>query len=126
MRYIPKIREASVPEDGGWIEIDQKDVLVLSIPEWSAIIHLPSDPVRSVWMYDRIEDAYLFCFELQQTVERAVAFPREHAGRLLQDQRAHRPFSMMITDQSLRDTTRQIPCLYFPDIRLKRHPKAGW
>lgn len=126
MRYIPKIREATLPEDGGWTEINQKPVLVLSIPEWHEIVHLPSEPFRSVWMYDRVEDAYLFCFQLQEKIERAVAFPKDHAGKLLQDTRSHQTFSLLITDQSLSQTDKQMPCLYFPHIRLKRHPQAGW
>lgn len=125
-RYRPNIQEASIPDDGGWAEIEKDPVLLLSIPEWKDIIHHSSEEYQSVWMYDRMEDAYLFCFKLAKGVEKAIAFPKEHAGLLLQDEHATRTFSMLITCDTLEETGEESPCLYFQELTLRRHPKAGW
>ncbi|MBA4493864.1 hypothetical protein ACFO25_14840 [Paenactinomyces guangxiensis] len=125
-RYIPQITEASIPEDGAWAELENTPVLILSIPEWKEMIEQPTEGHQYVWMYDRAEDAYLFCFRLSSRLERAVAFPRDHAGLLLQDEKAHRPFSILITGESLEETKKDTPLLLLRHVQLKRHPQAGW
>lgn len=125
-RYIPQIREASIPEDGRWAELDNNPVLLLSIPEWNDVVNKPSEGHQYVWMYDRAEDAYLFCFRLSNQVERAIAFPREHAGMLLTDERAYQTFSILITSESLENIHARSPLLLLRNVQLKRHPKAGW
>ncbi|WP_175552367.1 hypothetical protein [Seinonella peptonophila] len=125
-RYIPKINEAAIPENGGWAEIMDEPVLVLSIPEWESIMNQSTEEYQSVWMYDRIEDAYIFCFKLNEQVERAIAFAKDHAGVLLKDERAEGEFSILITHEGLEDADEETPCLYFKELHLRRHPKAGW
>lgn len=126
-RYIPKVTEAAIPVDGGWTEIENEDVLVLSIPDWKEIVGTPiTKSFRYVWMYDRSEDAYLLCFQINDEIERAIAFAREHAGKLLTNKRAYQPFSILITSESLEHAHSRTPFLFLPRIRLKRHPKAGW
>lgn len=125
-RYIPKVTEASIPEDGGWAEVENEDVLVLSIPEWKEIADLSIKSFQYVWMYDRQENAYILCMKLNEKVEKAIAFAKEHAGLLLTHQNAYQPFSILITPEALDQSNEQTPYLYLPKIELKRHPKAGW
>jgi hypothetical protein len=126
-RYIPQVQEAVIPEDGGWAELieDRSPVLILSVPEWKEEVDRSAADFSYAWLYDRANDAYLFCFRLEQGREYAIAFAREHAGMLLADERAHQPFSLLITAHSLEaDDLR--PCLLFRHVSLKRHPQAGW
>jgi hypothetical protein len=124
--FIPQIRQAAVPEEGSWAELGGAPVLLLSIPEWQYQVRQSAEENRYVWMYDRENDAYLFCFRLKDQKDYAVAFPREHAGVLLMDRKASRPFSLLVTSRPLSGTMDLRPCLLFRDVSLKRHPKAGW
>lgn len=125
-RYIPQVKEAAVPEDGVWATYLDQPVLFLSIPEWKEIVEKTNKGIKFVWMYDREEDAYLFCFQLSNQQEYAIAFPREHAGMLLQDERSHEEFSILITSEELTDVTEETQLLELKKIFLRRHPKAGW
>lgn len=125
-RYIPKVYEAVIPEDGGWAELENDVVLILSIPDWKDLVRIKLDSFQYVWMYDRFEDAYLLCIKMNHQIERAIAFAKEHAGLLLTHQHAYQPFSILITPESLEQSNEKTPYLYLPKIELKRHPKAGW
>ncbi|MBA4543313.1 MULTISPECIES: hypothetical protein [Thermoactinomyces] len=127
-RYIPRIREAAIPEDGGWMKLQEEGapVLVLSVPEWSDELKQSVSGYEHTWMYDRANDAYLFCFRLEEGREYAIAFAREHAGILLNDDRARGKFSLLVTAQHLKETEDLKPCFLFRGISLKRHPRAGW
>lgn len=124
-RYIPKVREASIPEDGTWAEIENKQILILSIPEWKELVKISIKTFQYVWMYDRLEDAYLLCIKIDNQIEKAIAFAKEHAGLLLAQKYAFQPFPILITSGPLEKFT-ETPYLYLPKIELKRHPKAGW
>ncbi|TCS95825.1 hypothetical protein [Hazenella coriacea] len=124
--FVPKVKEASVPEDGVWGEINEEPVLILSIPEWEEIVSASAEGFRYTWLYDRIEDGYLFCFRLNNEWEKAIAFPKEHAGLLLKDAQANRLFSILITAQSLEKADSDSPYLWLKEIQFKRHPQAGW
>ncbi|MFC7439861.1 hypothetical protein [Laceyella putida] len=124
-RYIPQVRQAVIPEDGGWAELTDGAVLILSIPEWTESEQSLTEEMQSVWLYDRGNDAYLYCFKLANGQEYAIAFAKEHAGMLLDDERAKRPFALLITAQPLLSEG-YAPYLLIPDVELKRHPKAGW
>jgi hypothetical protein len=125
-RYIPKVREAAIPEDGTWAELAQKNMLILSIPEWGELVELSVEHFQYVWMYDRLEDAYLLCIKLNDKIEKAIAFAKEHAGLLLAKEQADKPFPILIVTESLEQFADKTPYLYLPQIELKRHPKAGW
>ncbi|MDA8354009.1 MAG: hypothetical protein M0Z65_12720 [Firmicutes bacterium] len=125
-RYVPQVTEAAVPEDGSWAKLGGKDVLMLRIPGWEEVARRPSRQAARVWMYDKREDAYIFCFRLQDGTERAVAFAKDHAGRLLTDERAYGFFSILITPAELGELSPTTPMILFQDLFLKRHPKAGW
>ncbi|OYD06896.1 hypothetical protein [Paludifilum halophilum] len=125
-RYIPRVREASIPEDGGWAELSQENVLILSIPDWRDIADRSAKGYRYVWMYDRQGDAYIFSFRLEDGTERAVAFARDHGGLLLRDERAYKAFSILVTPEPLHEMKEDTPMLLLEEISLKRHPKAGW
>lgn len=124
--FVPKVTEASVPEDGVWGEINEEPVLILSIPEWKEMISTTTEGFRFTWLYDRIEDGYLFCFQLNNHLEKAIAFPKEHAGLLLKDSCADLVFSILITAQSLEEADSDSPYMWLREIRFKRHPQAGW
>jgi hypothetical protein len=122
-RYLPKIKEAAIPEDGGWIEGQAGPILVLSIPEWD-IPKINNTPIQAyVWMYDRQQNAYLFCFRLQTGEEKAIAFLADHAGLLLKDNYANETFSLMITSEALQQAEQ---ALFIEEVTLRRHPSAGW
>lgn len=127
-RYIPQVREAAIPEDGGWtkLQAEEAPVLVLSVPEWSDELNQSVEGFEYTWMYDRANNAYLFCFRLDQRKEYAIAFAKEHAGILLTDDRAHGKFSLLITAHLLQGAHDLKPCFLFQDVSLKRHPQAGW
>ena len=55
-----------------------------------------------------------------------MAFPKDHAGLLLQDGRAYEPFSILITSRPLAEADDDSPSLLLRKVRLKRHPEAGW
>ncbi|KPC72533.1 MULTISPECIES: hypothetical protein [Laceyella] len=124
-RYIPQIRQAVIPEDGGWAELSNGAVLILSIPEWTESNQALTREMQSVWLYDRANDAYLYCFKLADGQEYAIAFAKEHAGVLLADERTKEPFAMLITAQPLA-AEEYSPYLLISDVVLKKHPKAGW
>ncbi|SFX19734.1 hypothetical protein SAMN04487866_102117 [Thermoactinomyces sp. DSM 45891] len=125
-RYLPRIQEASIPEDGVWATYLEKPVLFLSIPEWLEVIESNDEATRFVWMFDREQDAYLFCFQCVSGQEYAIAFPKEHAGMLLRDERSYDLFSLFITSKELEEVTESSNLLQIHDISLQRHPKAGW
>ncbi len=125
-RYIPKVTEAAIPEDGGWAELENEDVLILSIPDWDEIGGVTMESFQYVWLYDRLEDAYLLCFKINGELEKAIAFAKDHAGLLLTHQNAYQPFSILITSDALGTLNEQTPYFYLPKVELKRHPKAGW
>ncbi|MFC4077585.1 hypothetical protein [Salinithrix halophila] len=125
-RYVPQVREAAIPEDGGWAELSRENVLILHVPEWEEIVRKSTEGYRYVWMYDRRADAYLFCFRLSDGTERAVAFAKDHGGLLLQDDRAREEFSILVTTQPLGEAEEDTPMLLLRGISLKQHPRAGW
>ncbi|EGK11052.1 hypothetical protein ACFQ49_06620 [Kroppenstedtia eburnea] len=125
-RYVPRITEAAIPEDGSWAELTGKNVLMLHVPEWEEEVRLPFRGAQRVWLYDRREDAYIFCFRLKDGTERALAFAKDHGGRLLMDERAYGFFSILIVTEELDSLQKETPMLLFPEVFLKRHPKAGW
>lgn len=126
-RYIPQIREAVIPEDGGWAELGEADrpVLVLSVPEWADELKQSEEGFEYVWLYDRSNDAYLFCFRLDKNREYSIAFAREHAGLLLKDKRSCEAFHLLVTARPLTEQDLN-PCFLFRNVELKRHPQAGW
>lgn len=125
-RYIPKVREAAIPEDGTWAEVGNKQMLILSIPEWKELVDLSVESFQYVWMYDRLEDAYLLCIKVNDRIEKAIAFAKDHAGLLLTKEYAYQAFPLLITIEPLDQFTEKTAYLYLPNIALKRHPKAGW
>lgn len=124
-RYIPQIREAMIPEEGGWAELSEGSVLILSIPEWTESDQSLTSRMQSAWLYDRGNDAYLYCFQLANGQEYAIAFAKGHAGLLLTDRRASQPFAFLITAQPLTSEGYD-PSLLIRNITWKKHPKAGW
>ncbi|MDR6225743.1 hypothetical protein [Desmospora profundinema] len=125
-KYVPHVREAAIPEDGGWAELSGEQVLILSVPEWEELVDRSAEGYRYVWMYDRKADAYIFCFRLEDGTERALAFAKDHGGLLLADERARGSFSLLVTARPLEDVKDETPMLLLQGITLKRHPKAGW
>jgi len=125
-RYIPRVQEAAIPEDGAWAELGNENVLVLSIPEWEEVVERTYKGYRYAWLYDREKKTYIFCFRLEDGTEQAVAFPKDHAGLLLQDGRAYEPFSILITSRPLAEADDDTPSLLLRKVRLRRHPEAGW
>jgi hypothetical protein len=125
-RYVPKIQEAAIPEDGGWVEGETSPILLLSIPSWEELETNPDDVTAYVWMYDREQDAYLFCFQLKDGSEKAIAFISDHAGLLLKDEHAKGSFSMMIMNKPLQEVSSSESVLLIEKVELVRHPAAGW
>jgi hypothetical protein len=95
--------------------------MALFLPECIEMEKQPSKGFQYVWMYDRVENAYLFCFKLANQFEKAIVFPHDHAGLLLKDERALTPFSIVL---STTEDSRAY--LHLDNISFKRHPKAGW
>jgi hypothetical protein len=77
-------------------------------------------------MDDREQDAYLFCFQLKDGSEKAIAFISDHAGLLLQDEHAKDSFSMMIMNKPLQEVSSSQSVLLIENVKLVRHPAAGW
>ncbi|WP_028777923.1 hypothetical protein [Shimazuella kribbensis] len=125
-RYVPKIQEAAIPEDGGWVEGEKSPILLLSIPSWEELETNPDHVHAYTWMYDRAQNAYLFCFQLKDGTEKAIAFISDHAGLLLQEEHAKGTFSMMIMNQALQEVDSSDSVLLIENVTLVRHPAAGW
>jgi hypothetical protein len=125
-RYIPKIQEAAIPEDGGWIEGETNPILLLSIPAWKGIETSSIDINAYAWMYDREQDAYLFCFRVADGGEKAIAFISDHAGLLLKDENSLDVFTMMIMDRPLQEVNSSKSVFLIEKVQLVRHPVAGW
>jgi hypothetical protein len=125
-RYIPQVRSAVLPDDGAWTKLNGEDVLILSVPEWKGQLGPSNRGEEYVWLYERQSKAYIFCIRMSNGEERAIAFPREHAGTLLQDGRAYEKFTILVTDQPLDKIGEKSQFLLFRDVKLKRHPEAGW
>jgi hypothetical protein len=125
-RYVPKINEAAIPEDGGWVDGETNPILLLSIPTWKELETNPDLVHAYTWMYDREQNAYLFCFQLKDGSEKAIAFISDHAGLLLQDEHAKGAFSMMIMNQALQEVSSPHSVLLIENVTLVRHPAAGW
>lgn len=125
-KYIPQVTEAAIPDDGGWANLSQESALILSVPDWDEIVGRSTEGYEYVWLYDREADAYILCFRLSDQTEKALAFPKDHAGLLLQDQRAYEPFSLLITSRALAEVDEGTRMLFLGDVELKRHPQAGW
>jgi hypothetical protein len=125
-RYVPKIQEAAIPEDGGWVEGETSPILLLSIPTWKELKTNPDEIHAYVWMYDRGQDAYLFCYQLKDGTEKAIAFISDHAGLLLKDEHAKGTFSMMIMNKGLQEVNSSESVLLIENVNLVRHPSAGW
>jgi len=125
-RYVPKIQEAAIPEDGGWVEGETSPILLLSIPDWDELETNPENVNAYTWMYDREQNAYLFCFQLKDGSERAIAFLSDHAGLLLQDEHSKGDFSLMIMNRVLQEVSSSQSVLLIENVKLIRHPVAGW
>ncbi|SDW75851.1 hypothetical protein SAMN05444487_10624 [Marininema mesophilum] len=125
-RYVPQVTTAAIPEDGGWAELSEDNLLILYIPEWEDIMARGAIGYQQVWMYDREADAYIFCFRLQDGIERAIAFAKDHGGLLLRDERAYGPFSILLTSEPIGEAEESSSMLLLSEVSLKRHPRAGW
>lgn len=125
-KYYPTVTEAVLPDDGGWTNAGDRVVLLLSLSSFSELIHMSFETYDYAWLYDPEKDSYLFCFKLDNGEERAISFSKEYAGRLLQDKEADGLFDIAITSLPFEELQEDSDYLYLPDIRLDRHPEAGW
>ncbi|MBU8905276.1 hypothetical protein [Desertibacillus haloalkaliphilus] len=125
-QYEPTVSEAVFPSDGGWTMDGDKHVLLLSIPEFSEVINHSFESYRYAWLYDKENDAYIFCFQFDDGFERAVLFQREHAGILLTEAAAYEMFTIVISDQAFDKIDEQTVLLELPQIKITRMMSAGW
>jgi hypothetical protein len=128
-KYIPNVQDGLYPNDGGWIEEEQaKPSLVLSVPEFQHFINVPIPKFDYAWLYNQELNAYIFCFRIQglQQIEKAIIFHEEHAGLLIKDENANKPFDLFITSEQLEEMDEDTTYLHFPNIAITRHPAASW
>ncbi|WP_142296515.1 hypothetical protein [Lottiidibacillus patelloidae] len=125
-QYIPSIKEGFIPEDGGWTTSGQGNTMLLSIPQLKAKINQKLDKYSYAWLYDKKQDAYIFCFQLDGKEEYAILFQAEYAGKLLLEQEAYERFTVAITDLPFGHLTEQSNYLIINEVEITRQPIAGW
>jgi hypothetical protein len=123
--YVPEITEGVYPEDGGWTTDQSGNVLLLSVPLLSSIIHTTVTSFDYTWLYDKAINAYIFCFKINAEKEYAVIFQNEHAGQLLITEEAADEFSIALTAFPFEELTDESTYLYLPKIILNRHTTTG-
>lgn len=127
MEYRPAISQGYYPEDAGWIEqSDGEDILLLCMPEYRYLITLEVKSYEYAWLFNKELDAYIFCFKINKQFEQAVIFKQEHAGILLKEEFANKPFTIAITDKQFTDLKENDPVFMLQKIELKKHENAGW
>ncbi|MCA1032414.1 hypothetical protein LCL95_15370 [Bacillus timonensis] len=124
--YRPSIEEGYVPEDAGWIKNGEENVLLLSIPGLSSIIHQKVETFDYTWLYQKDMDAYIFCFRLSNGIEKAIIFQQEFAGKMLLKSEAYDVFSVAVIKQSFQDVSDDSEYLYLPAVTISRQSIAGW
>jgi hypothetical protein len=125
-QYIPSIKEGYIPEDGGWTTSGEGATLLLSIPELTNIIEKKWDKHSYAWLYDKKQDAYIFCFQFDGTDEYAILFQADFAGRLLLEKEAYEPFTIAITDLPFERLTEHSKYVIINSVAITRQPIAGW
>lgn len=124
--YKPTISEGHYPEDGGWTENENGNVLLLSIPTSFEFLNEKVSTFDYAWLYSKDIDAYIFCFRLPSGVEFGVIFHAQHAGKLLVDTPAYDTFTIAITDKPFAELTEGSNFISFPNIVINRQTIAGW
>lgn len=124
--YKPTISEGHYPEDGGWTQDENGNVLLLSLPTSTEFITEKVSTFDYAWLYSSELDAYIFCFRLPSGLEFGVIFHSKHAGKLLLDTQAYDTFTITITDKPFNELTEDSHYISFPNIIINRQPSAGW
>ncbi|MCF6094711.1 hypothetical protein L1765_12140 [Microaerobacter geothermalis] len=124
--YKPTVSEGIHPQDGGWYEWLGETYLALSVPEWKDIVNKRAGHYEYAWLFDKDQNAYIFCFRLADGTERAIIFQRDHAGLLLLESPAYEPFHIWITSEELQDVEERTPLLQLKDVTLDRSVEAKW
>jgi hypothetical protein len=127
MEYIPQVSTGYYPEDAGWASRpDGENLLLLSIPDFNFLLTVQVNSYDYAWLYDQELDAYIFCFKINNKTEHAIIFRKDHAGILLQEEFALKPFTLVITHKDLEALTENDPVFTLNDIEMKRSEIAGW
>jgi hypothetical protein len=125
--YIPQVSTGYYPEDAGWASRpDGENILLLCIPEFNYLITFQVKSYDYTWLYNQELDAYIFCFKVNKQSEHAVIFKKDHAGVLLQEEFAFKPFTIAITHKDLGTISEKDPVFLLNDIEISRSEIAGW
>lgn len=117
--YTPSVTEAHSPEDGGWTNYEDTNVLLLSVPSFDDIVHIENKGYSYAWLWDDETRGHIFCFKLNTGEERAILFSDDHAGKLLKEPEGQVVFHIAMTSRSLEDLDDETPVLWLPGIELK-------
>jgi hypothetical protein len=125
-QYEPSISEGYAPEDAGWTSSGQEPILLLSVPELEQIIGKSYRSFSYAWLYDKANDAYILCFQIDKNEEYAIFFAGTHAGQLLMEKEAYESFTIAITNLPFEGLTDESKYFMLHQIELERHPLASW
>jgi hypothetical protein len=117
--YIPSVTEAHSPEDGGWTNYDDTNVLLLSVPSFKNIVHIENKGYSYSWLWDDETRGYIFCFKLNSGEERAIFFTDDYAGKLLKEPEGQEVFHIALTSSPLKELDDETSVLWLPGIELK-------
>jgi hypothetical protein len=127
MNYIPKVSTGHYPDDAGWASRpDGENILVLCIPQFNYLITVQVEKYSYAWLYDQELEAYIFCFNINNKIEEAVIFKKDHAGVLLQEKFAANPFTIIITHKDFETLHEKDLVFTLEGIEMKRSEIAGW
>lgn len=127
MDYMPQVSTGYYPEDAGWASRpDGENLLLLSIPDLRFLLTFQVNSYDYAWLYDQELEAYIFCFKINNKSESAVIFQRDHAGILLQEEFALKPFTVVITEKDFEHLSENDPVFQLDNIEMVKSDTAGW
>ncbi|WP_078555561.1 hypothetical protein [Bacillus alkalicellulosilyticus] len=117
--------EGYEPDDGGWTKHQDKNILLLYLPQFKKEVTIDFQDYQYQWLYEKSSASYLFCFSIDDK-EKVIVFQRDFAGRLVTEKEAYQPFDIVVTAIPFDKITDETKMLHLQDITMNRAIEAGW